>query len=49
MKDYMPPTCERFLLQTVDTVLASGDGIVASNDKIGAAQTIETEWKDSWN
>lgn len=49
MKPYAVPTIDELSLETVDTITASGDpGIVAASDSVGASDTQESVWKDSW-
>ena len=48
MKEYISPTAEEFYVQAPHVVTASGDQIVSTEDRTGANQTIESQWKDTW-
>ena len=49
MKTYISPAFEEFSLEIPDIITASGEGIVYSFHQSQSSQTIESEWKDSWN
>ena len=49
MKQYLAPTLAELSCEAVDVITASGDGIVSAVDQSQASQTMESEWKDTWN